>query len=153
MSKNTVLGRFFTFLFFQFLHFLTVRAEEDDRKISIFDDIPKGFGELIDVTLAIEDTYSNIADAKTLVLIDVKNGGADVENVDEDSICDYYLTPYQDHFHSLATELNCFCCNCLGSFFGHKCDIGQHLQVLRCLIKGLWCAFFNFITFAGRLLF
>ena len=69
------------------------------------------------------------------MLIDVKNGGADVENVDEDSICDYYLTPYQDHFHSLATELNCFCCNCLGSFFGHKCDIGQHLQVLRCLIK------------------
>ena len=150
MSKNTVLGRFFTFLFFQFLHFLTVRAEEDDRKISIFDDTPKGFGELIDVTLAIEDAYSNVADAKTLVLIDVKNGGADVENVDEDSICDYYLTPYQDHFHSLATELNCFCCNCLGSFFGHKspkmflyhvpitnikkCDIGQHLQVLRCLI-------------------
>ena len=87
---------------------------------------------------------------KTLVLIDVKNGGADVENVDEDSICDYYLTPCQDHFHSLATELNCLCCNCLGSFFDHKspqtflyhvpitnikkCDIGQHSQVLRCLI-------------------
>ena len=28
-----------------------VRAEGDDSKISIFDDIPKGFGELIDVTL------------------------------------------------------------------------------------------------------
>ena len=37
---------------------------------------------------------------KSLVLIDVKNGGADVENVDEDSICDYYLTPCQ--FYSLA---------------------------------------------------
>ena len=46
----------------KFSHFLTVRAEGDDRKISIFDDIPKGFGELIDVTLAIEDTNLILTD-------------------------------------------------------------------------------------------
>ena len=35
-------------------------------KYPFFDDFPKGFGELIDVTLAIEDAYSNIADAKNV---------------------------------------------------------------------------------------